>query len=315
MPITTETLTPAIQASYDRTLLSTPTRRFIHSLCAERYSMPARGGEILRFQRFNNLPAAKVPLGKDGATPPASDLTSVFVDATIRFYGSWIGINEQVTLQSQCPVLTAAAIRLGVQFRTTEDELIRDMLAASAGRIDAQAGINGDAPTEITGSDIFAVTTQLQTNDALPISASRDGEDKFGTAPTFDAFFAYTHMELIADLHAINGFIPKANYPSSSDTLQSEVGTYGYARFVGSSGGAKTPNASYLGNAVYDTIILGIESYGIIDQDTYRPQFIYRNAMYSDPLAQNCTVSWKTAFATRILNDQLVLRLRSTRST
>ena len=41
----------------------------------------------------------------------------------MSFYGTYIAINEQVTLQNQDPVLNEAAIRLGVSLRQTEDQL------------------------------------------------------------------------------------------------------------------------------------------------------------------------------------------------
>lgn len=52
-------------------------------------------------------------------------------------------LNEQVTLQRQDPVLNAAAERLGVSLRQTEDELTRDMLLATASQINCVGGSNG----------------------------------------------------------------------------------------------------------------------------------------------------------------------------
>ena len=141
--VTTTTMPPAIQASFDQTLLSTPTRNFIHSICAERRRMPRNGGDIIRFKRYSQLDSAMVPLGTSGITPPSSDLVAVYIDAKMSFYGAWIGINEQVQLQSQDSVLNAAAIRLGVQLRQTEDDLARDMLAATANMLNCVNGING----------------------------------------------------------------------------------------------------------------------------------------------------------------------------
>jgi N4-gp56 family major capsid protein len=94
---------PAIQASFDQAILSTPTRNFIYNICAERRRMPKNGGDTIRFKRYTQLPAALAPLGNSGITPPSSNLTSIYVDAKMSFYGSWIGVNEQVQLQSQDP--------------------------------------------------------------------------------------------------------------------------------------------------------------------------------------------------------------------
>lgn len=46
-------------------------------------------------------------------------------------------------MQSQDPVLNEAAARLGVSLRQTEDELTRNMLAATAGFINCVGGVNG----------------------------------------------------------------------------------------------------------------------------------------------------------------------------
>ena len=58
-----------------------------------------------------------VPLGNSGITPPAQNLTALDIDAKISFYGTYIQLNEQVTLQNQDPVLNEAAARLGVCLR------------------------------------------------------------------------------------------------------------------------------------------------------------------------------------------------------
>lgn len=105
--------------------------------------MPANGGTTLRQRRYNQLQPALVPLGNSGITPPSQALTAVDIDARISFYGSYVQLNEQVTLQAQDAPLNEAAIRLGVSLRWTEDQLTRDMLAATAGQINCVGGVNG----------------------------------------------------------------------------------------------------------------------------------------------------------------------------
>lgn len=76
--------------------------------------MPRNGGTTLRMRRYNPLGLAIVPLGNSGAIPAPQQLTAVDIDAKISFYGTYIDINEQVTLTNQDPVLNEAAARLGV---------------------------------------------------------------------------------------------------------------------------------------------------------------------------------------------------------
>ena len=173
MPITTTTTLPApVQQSFNAKLLSVPTPNFIMNL--------ANGGTTLRQRRYNALQPAMVPLGNSGLTPPSQQLTAIDIDAKISFYGTYIQLNEQVTLQAQDAPLNEAAIRLGVSLRQTEDQLTIDILAATAGQINCVGGTNGDNPTQISTSDIQAVTTTLLTNNAYTILDNIEGENKFG---------------------------------------------------------------------------------------------------------------------------------------
>lgn len=80
-------------------------------------------------------------------------------------------------------VLNECAARLGVSLRQSEDELTRNMLTSTASFINATGGTNGDAPTNITRSDIDNVVSALLGNNAYMIMDNIDGADKFGTAP------------------------------------------------------------------------------------------------------------------------------------
>jgi len=274
--------------------------------------MPRNGGTTLRMRRYNPLATALVPLGNTGVTPPAQQLTAVDIDAKISFYGSYVILNEQVTLQNQDPVLNEAAARLGVSLRQTEDELTRDMLASTAAFINCTAGVNGDNPTELTRSDVDDVVRALLGNDAYTIMDNIEGEDKFGTAPVRDAYFALCHTDLTKDMDSVDGFIQKNQYPSPMNALRSEWGAIGNLRFLVSSIGSITASASNLGANVYNIFCVGMEAYACIEADGYSASFIYRAPMYDGPLALNASVGYKFAEVPRILNDLWVLNLRCT---
>ena len=106
MAITTTSLLPSpVQQSFSYKLLSVPVPNMIHKIPAMKKRMPANGGNTLRMRRYNPLQTAMVPLGNSGITPPAQTLTAVDIDATISFYGTYVTLNEQVTLQNQDPRL------------------------------------------------------------------------------------------------------------------------------------------------------------------------------------------------------------------
>jgi len=315
MPITTTALLPApVQQSFSYKLLSVPVPNMIHKIPAMKKSMPRNGGRTLRMRRYNPLPTALVPLGNSGVTPPSVALSAVDIDAQIDFYGQYIQLNEQVTLQNQDPVLNEAAARLGVSLRQTEDELTRNMLASTAAFINCVGGVNGDNPTEITRFDVNEVVRTLLDNDAYTIMDNIEGEDKFGTAPVRDAYFALASTQLTGDLDNVAGFIHKNQYPSPMDALRSEWGAIGNLRFLVSSIGSVTPNASVLGANVFNVFCVGMEAYACIEQDGYSASFIYRPPIYDGPLALNASVGYKFAEVPRITNDLWVINMRCTRS-
>ena len=274
--------------------------------------MPRNGGTVLRMRRYNPLATAPVPLGNSGVTPPPQTLSAINIDAQMDFYGTYILLNEQVTLQNQDPVLNEAAQRLGVSLRQTEDQLMRDMLASTSSFINCVGGTNGDNPTEITRPDVDTVVRSLRGNNAYSFLSGVEGENKFGTAPVRDAYFALGHTDLIGQVDNCQGFIQKWNYPNQQSTLDAEWGTVSNARFLLSPIGSITANASLLGNNVYNIFCVGREAVAAIEQDGYSSQFIYRPPLYDSPLALNCSVGWKMAEVPRILNDTWLFNLRCT---
>ena len=100
--------------------------------------------------------------------------------------------------------------------------------------------------------------------------------------------------------------------PNQQSTLDAEWGTVSNCRFLLSSVGSTTPNASLLGATVYNNFVCGRESIAAIEQDGYSAQFIYRPPIYDSPLALNCSVGWKMMECPKIQNDQWLFNLRCT---
>jgi len=127
-----------------------------------------------------------------------------------------------------------------------------------------------------------------------------------------DAYFALCHTDLTKDMDSVDGFIQKNQYPSPMNALRSEWGAIGNLRFLVSSIGSITKNASNLNANVYNIFCVGMEAYACIEQDGYSASFIYRAPLYDGPLALNASVGYKFAEVPRILNDLWVLNLRCT---
>jgi N4-gp56 family major capsid protein len=120
---------------------------------------------------------------------------------------------------------------------------------------------------------------------------------------------------LIGDIDNVTGFIAKTQYPNQDKTLRPEYGSVSNLRFLLSSIGSITENASLLGADVYNIFCVGLEAYCCVEQDGYSAQFIYRPPIYDGPLALNASVGYKFAEVPRITNDAWVINYRVTLST
>lgn len=98
MITTPNTLPAPVQQTMDDVLLSVRTPNVIHKLGALQKRLPAKGGRTLRMARYERLPTAPVPLGPSGATPPATPLVRVDIDATMSFYGKIYAVVKSVLI-------------------------------------------------------------------------------------------------------------------------------------------------------------------------------------------------------------------------
>lgn len=312
---TTGNLPPPVQQWFDKLLLARPMPLLIHKKMALKKRLPSRSGRSVRYRRYTNLATATVPLGASGLTPTAQTLSAVDIDANIDWYGTYVIITDQVTLVNQDPVLNETASLLAQSLRETEDELTRNMLASTASQVNCVGGSNADNPTEMTRGDIDGVVQTLLTNNAMMITDNIEGSLKFSTTPIREAFWGMMSSRILDDLEAVTGFVSQAQYPASQNILNAEWGSVGNVRFLYSSLGSVTPNASKNGADVFNIFIAGKESYACVDLDGASAEFIYKPLGWgNDPLNQRQTAGYKFAEVPRLLNDQWLINLRCTHS-
>ena len=316
MTITTTNALPApVQQWFDNVLLSRPMPKLIHKQMALKKEIPPNSGRTVRYRRYTNLATATVPLPDSGLTPPGQVLNAVDIDARLDWYGTYVTITDQVMFVNQDPVLNQTVSLLAQSMRETEDELTRNMLASTAAVFNCVNGGNGDNPTELTRQDIDSVVQELLGNDAMMISDNIEGSLKFGTAPIREAFWGMMHTSFLDDLEQCQGFISQAQYPASQNILNAEWGSVGNVRFLYSSRGSLSPNASLNGNTVANIFITGAEAYACVDLTQATASFIYTPpGGPTDPLRRLQLGAYKFAQVPRILNDAWIFNLRATHS-
>jgi N4-gp56 family major capsid protein len=255
-------------------------------------------------RRYTRLETAPVPVNPAMLNPPSQLLTAVDLDARVDWYATYLIITKEVTLINQDPVLNSATARLAQSMRETEDQLIRDMLEATASIINCTGGTNGDNPTEMVRSDIDGVVATLQNANGEFISEMIGGEDKFGTGPVRDCYFGLSSTNMIGQFENVAGFINKAQYPNDKGVNASEWCSIGNIRFFLSSRGSLTQNASLLGADIYNNFIVAQESYGTVDLTGSSVNFIYHPAGWGDDPRTSLNI--KDIYTTGVFKSSLI---------
>jgi len=314
MSITQTTWPAPVQQKFAGKLLSTPQARLIHSLMATPIKIPANSGDIIRQRRYSRFETVPVPVDPAMNNPPAQVNTQTDIDIKARWYSTYTVITKQVSFVNQDPILNGETARLGQCMRETEDQLIRDLLEATAGIVNCTGGVNGDNPTEVTRGDLDGVVATLQDNDAEFIYEMIEGENKFGTGPISDSYAGLCHTRMIPQLENVAGFINKAQYPNPNESrLASEWGSIGNVRFFLSSRGSITTAGSLLGADIYNMFIVAQEAYCAVELDGATTNIIYHPPGWGDdPTELRQTLGFRMTFGSGITNNLWLTMLRAT---
>ena len=304
---------PELPLQMSERLLSTPMFNLVHSFGADIHYAEAHMGRNTRMSRYERLNTDGGQLDGSGIDPAPEVPLRSDIDAQMEIYAKAVAINEQVTLWENDKVLNKFTALLGQWLREKEDLLMRDLFASSVGYINATGGANGDSPSNVSRSDVNNIERILLGNDARTMLSSIEAENKFGTAPTRDAFIATAHTDLTNDLQNVQGVLLKNAYPRQEGLRPEEYCSISRFRFFVTSKGIKEASASLNDNDVYNMPMYGVEAIAKIEQNNYSAVLGYRPPHVVSRVAQNSELYAKFAIARAITNQNWLSGLRVTR--
>jgi len=307
-------MAPELPLQFSEDLLSTPQFNLIHSFGCDLHFADAYIGKTTRMSRYERLSTDGGQLDGSGIDPAPEVVVRSDIDATMEIYAKTVVVNEQVTLYENDKVLTKFTALLGQWLREKEDLLMRDLYASSVSYINAVGGSDGDQPTNLSRGDINNIERILLSNDARTMLAVNEAMDKFGTAPTRDAFIALASTDLTSDLQSVSGVLLKNAYPHQEGLRPEEYCAISRFRFFVSSKGAKTPGKSLLGATVYTIPMFGLEAAAKVEQNGYTAILGYRPPYVVSSVAQNSQLYAKFAIARAITNQNWITGLNVTQN-
>jgi N4-gp56 family major capsid protein len=318
MPITTSVEMPSGVTDFYNGIIQRPTPFLPHGNYAQQKPLPKGKGKTITFRKRGAIAVNKTPLG-EGVTPPLESFSKVDISATIQQFGRRFGITDIVEWTSADPELTQAIKEVNLLADETKDEIIRDILLSTASVYYANdvAG-RGSIVTGMAEADFTAMKTVLLGALAKPIQEKIiKASTGIGTQPVDRAFVVLTHSDCIPGYEALTNFVKVKNYANSSQAEENEFGSLGMFRFVyttkaaivvdsgGSAVGASLKYTTANTHCdVYRDIILAQDFYAICDLAGQGKEIIIKQmGEGDDDLNQRARVSYKMAFAGRILND------------
>lgn len=235
----------------------------------------------------------------EGVVPADTDITFSTISATPVQYGIYAKIPDMLIKTSPTDIIANAGSVIGANMGRIMDKVIQAELLNGTNTILPAGRANRaaiQATDLITGAMIANTTTKLRSLNATPISQG--------------CFYAICHSFVAGDIrNTSSGLWIEANkYTTNETILNGEVGKLSGIRFM------ETSNIDSIASTttVYPTYVFGKDAYGVAKwqnmETYYKP---VGSAGSSDPMNQIATVGAKVSFATKILNDDALVRIES----
>jgi hypothetical protein len=307
---TTVQVDPEVNLFFDNILLDRHQPYYPYGYFAQERRIPQKNSRNAIFRRFDNLADALTPL-TEGVTPAAEQVTKFDITAAVSQYGKVVQLSDDIIVTVQDQTANEVADMLAQNMASTYDKIVRNMLVATSAQIDCLNGVNGNAITEVTTTDLEFAVDYLEGNNGKKLSPNIEGENMFGTAPVWAAYWMVISTDLRTDFKNLSNFLATADYPRQQSVLQSELGSCDEVRLVMTTEGYKDTSVS---PAVYSNIMFAANGYGRIMIDDQSMEMIIKPlGAGEDPLNQRQTMGWKGRLGCVILDDSWVINLRSTK--
>lgn len=307
---TTTTVDPEVNLFFDNILLDRHMPYYVHGYFAQERRIPQKNSKTAIFRRFDNLADALTPL-TEGVTPAAEQVTKFDITAVVSQYGKVVELSDDIIITVQDQTANEVADMLAQNMHSTYDKIIRNMLQATSAQIDCLNGVNGNAITEPTSTDLELAVDYLEANNGKKMSPNVEGTNAFGTAPVWAAYWMIIHTDLRTDFKNLSNFLPTADYPRQMSVLESELGSCDEVRLVKTSEAYVDRTVS---PAVYSNFLFAANAYGRITIDDQSMEMIIKPlGAGQDPLNQRQTMGWKGRLGAVILDDSWVINMRCTR--
>jgi N4-gp56 family major capsid protein len=273
----------------------------VHDQFGQKHPIPKNGGKTIEFRKYSPLPKLLEPIS-EGVTPDGQSLNMSTIEATVAQYDGYITLSDVLLLTAIDNNLVQATKLLGAQAGATLDTITREVLNGGTNVIFAggkEARGDLDTTSLLTVDDVKKAVRLLKNQNAEKISGSWVG---------------IIHPDISYDLTNDPAWKDVKTYSDPSDIYEGEIGKLYGVRFVETTEAKIWAGGGSGGRAVYSTLILGDNAYGVTEISGGGLQHIVKqlgSAGTGDPLDQRATAGWKATKVAERLVENYMVRIES----
>ena len=295
---TQDSMSPTMKTFYDTTLLENARESMIFTQFGKKQAMK---GNKVEWRKFNTFAKALTPL-TEGVIPTGQSFGMTKIEGEITQHGDFTAVSDRLELESYDDVIFGATEEMGATEGETYDTLTRNILVAGNSVMYCP---NGDAEvTERSGITDACILTPDVVNKAQTWL-------KKNKAPKINgSYVALIHPSVAYDLRNSEEWKEYHKYNDVAPIFKGEIGELHGVRFV------ETNEAKIWkeegGTAVYATLFLGKDAFGILDPEGEGMEMIIKTkGQIGGPLEQFSTIGYKFCHGAKILYQERMLRVES----
>lgn len=210
---------PGVVQYYERTLLDNLAPEMVHSRDAQKRTLPLHNGKRVQFRKFTPFTAVTSPLA-EGTTPDGQSLTQTAFTATVKPYGAYVPLSDEIQWYMLDDIHRETARILADQAALSLDTISRDAICAG---YNVQYASNAtsrdliDAGDRLTYAEIKKAVRTLKRKNAKPFP---------------DGFYhAIVHPDAVYDLTSDQAWTDVSKYIDSKGVEKYELGTVYKVKF------------------------------------------------------------------------------------
>lgn len=294
-------LTDEMKTYYSDYLIDNAIPKLVHDQFGQKHPIPKNGGKTIEFRKYSPLPKLTTPL-QEGVTPDGQSLNMSTVEATVAQYGGYITLSDMLMLTAIDNNLVQATKLLGAQAGATLDTITREVLNGGTNVIfsgDKEARGDLDATSLLTVDDIKKAVRKLKSQNAEKIN---------------DSYVGIINPDVAYDLTNDPAWKDVKTYSDPEGIYEGEIGKLYGVRFVETTEAKVWASAGAEGRAVYSTLILGDNAYGVTEVSGGGLEHIVKqlgSAGTADALNQRATAGWKATKVAERLVENYMVRIES----